>query len=294
MHMFGKRPDGKRIQAVDPVVSLMPYLMPMRCDAQVMMDFKVDFEKLTRYIAAKRDEGYRVTFLEILISAFVHTMASIPEANRFIVNKQMFARNELTVAFTVLKEGSEGVNVEENAVKCRFLPTDTIFDVSARVSKAIEESKKTEAQNATMKLAQLIAKPLFANPLVGLIRLLDRYGLIPGFVLDASPFHTSMFVTNMASIGMPAVKHHIYNFGTTSMFFSIGMPERTVAVGPDGKAVRKRLLPLGVVADERICAGAVYARLVDGIMKCLSNPELLETPAENVRYEVHKAYKNPT
>ena len=292
--MFGKRPDGKRIQAVDPVVSLMPYLMPMRCDAQVMMDFKVDFEKLTRYIAAKRDEGHRVTFLEILISAFVHTMASIPEANRFIVNKQMFARNELTVAFTVLKEGSSGVNVEENAVKCRFLPTDTIFDVSARVSKAIEESKKTEAQNATMKLAQLIAKPLFANPLVGLIRLLDRYGLIPGFVLDASPFHTSMFVTNMASIGMPAVKHHIYNFGTTSMFFSIGMPERTVAVGPDGKAVRKRLLPLGVVADERICAGAVYARLVDGIMKCLNNPELLETPAENVRYEVHKAYKNPT
>ena len=123
-----------------------------------------------------------------------------------------------------------------------------------------------------------------------MIRFLDRYGLIPGAILDASPFHTSMFVTNMASIGMPAVKHHIYNFGTTSMFFSIGMVERSVTVGPDGKATRKRMLPLGVVADERICAGAIYARLVDGVMKGLNNPAILETPARNVRYEEGQVY----
>lgn len=289
--MFGRRPDGKRIKNIDPIVALTPYLMPMRCDAQVMMDFKVDFEKLTRYIAKKREEGYQITFLEILIAAFVHTVAEIPEANRFIVNKQLYARKELTVAFTVLKEGGSGVNVEENAVKCKFLATDTIFDVAERVSAAIEESRKVEAQNATMKLAKLLANPFLANPLVSLIRFLDRYGLIPGAILDASPFHTSVFMTNMASIGMPAVKHHIYNFGTTSMFFSIGMVERTAGVGPDGKAVRKRMLPFGVVADERICAGAIYARLVDGIMKGLNDPEMLEKPAQNIRYEENQVYR---
>ncbi|MBR4290524.1 MAG: hypothetical protein IKT52_07780 [Oscillospiraceae bacterium] len=291
--MFGKRADGKLLKKIDPIIMLTAYLMPMRCDAQVMMDFKVDFEVLTRYIARKRDEGYQITFQELLIAAFVRTIAEIPEANRFIINKRIYSRNELTVAFTLLMDGSEGVNVEENAVKCKFEPTDTIFDVAARVSEAIRQNRTQEESGFTLTLARFLARPFLAAPLVGLIRLLDRYGLLPKVILDASPFHTSLFVTNMASIGMPAVKHHIYNFGTTSMFFSIGMPERTVAIGPEGKAVRKRMLPMGVVADERICAGAVYARVVSGIMKCLNNPELMETPAQNVRYEEGNEYHLP-
>ena len=291
--MFGKRPDGKLLKKIDPIIMLTSYLMPMRCDAQVMMDFKVDFEILTRYIAKKRDEGYQITFQELLIAAFVHAVAEVPEINRFIANKRIYARNELTVAFALLMDGSEGVNVEENAVKCKFEPTDTIYEVAERVSEAIRQNRKSEESGFTLKLARFLAKPVLAAPLVGLIRLLDRYGLIPKVILDASPFHTSLFVTNMASIGMPAVKHHIYNFGTTSLFFSIGMPERTVAVGPDGKAIRKRVLPLGVVADERICAGAVYARAVSSIMKCLNNPEILETPVQNVRYEEGNEYHLP-
>jgi capsular exopolysaccharide synthesis family protein len=51
--------------------------------------------------------------------------------------------------------------------------------------------------------------------------------------------------------------------------------------------------PLGVVADERICAGAVYARAVSSIMKCLNNPEMLETPVQNVRYEEGNEYHLP-
>lgn len=42
--------------------------------------------------------------------------------------------------------------------------------------------------------------------------------------MDALPFHTSLFVTNMASIGMTRVYHHIYNFGDTTMFLSLGLP----------------------------------------------------------------------
>lgn len=291
--MFGKRADGKLVKDMDPIVALTPYLMPMRCDAQVMLDYKLDYEVLARYIVEQGQKGNKFTFLELLIAAFVRTVAEIPEVNRFIVNKRVYSRNQLTVAFTILMEGSEGVNVGENTVKCMFEPTDTVFEVSERVSKAIAENRKAEADNAAMKLAKLLSKPILANPIVGLVRLMDRYGIMPRYVLDASPFHTSLFVTNMASIGMPAVKHHIYNFGTTSMFFSIGSVERSVTVGADGKAVRKRLLPIGVVADERICAGAVYARLVAGITRCLNNPSVLETPVENVRYEKGNEYHLP-
>ena len=50
--MFGYRPDGRRISNIDPIVRMTPYLMPMRCDAQVFLQHKVDYEKLARYIAA--------------------------------------------------------------------------------------------------------------------------------------------------------------------------------------------------------------------------------------------------
>ena len=100
----------------------------------------------------------------------------------------------------------------------------------------------------------------------------------------------SLFITHMGSIGMPAVNHHIYNFGTTSLFLSLGSVERQTVIGSDGKAARKRYLPIGITADERICAGAMYARMVNRMMHYLNNPELLEAPPETVRFEEGNAY----
>ena len=51
--MFGRRPDGRRLNDVDPIVQITPYLMPMRCDAQVFLEHKMDYEKAARYIAEK-------------------------------------------------------------------------------------------------------------------------------------------------------------------------------------------------------------------------------------------------
>ena len=54
--MFGFRADGRRIGDIDPIVQITPYLMPMRCDAQVFLQHEVDYEMLTRYIAKKLRE----------------------------------------------------------------------------------------------------------------------------------------------------------------------------------------------------------------------------------------------
>ena len=85
-------------------------------------------------------------------------------------------------------------------------------------------------------------------------------------------------------IGMTRVYHHIYNFGNTSLFFSIGNPQRSYTVDAGGKVIRKCTLPIGITADERVCGGAVYALLFATMKKCLRQPELLETPPERVHY----------
>ena len=283
--MFGRRRDGRVLKNIDPIISLTPYLMPMRCDAQVMLDLKVDYEKLARYITEKNAEGYKITFTELVIAAYVRVVSGLPEVNRFIINKRIYARTELTASFALLMDTADPDAIEENTVKCHFDPHDTIFDVSARVKKMINENRRQEADNFTLVLARFLIKSILAVPIVALVRFLDRYGLMPEAIREASPFHTSMFLTNMASIGMPAVKHHIYNFGNTSQFISIGCVERTTVPGPDGKPQRKRMLPLGIVADERICAGAVYAKMVARFNELMNNPALLEVPPESVQFE---------
>lgn len=285
---------------MDPIVQLTPYLMPMRCDAQVFLDHSVDYEPLMRYIAQKSREGIKVTFMEILIASYVRAISQYPEVNRFVMNKQLYNRKELTVAFTMLMDTPDG-SYEETAVKIFFDPTDTIYDVSTRVKTIVEANRKPENPGVVLKLASFLLKvPLLPNVVIGLVRLLDRYGLCPKFLIDILPFHTGMFITNMASIGMHRVYHHIYNFGNTSLFFSIGSPERSYGVDGKGKVILKRVLPIGITADERCCGGAVYAQVFAAMKKYLNHPELLESPPDSVEfmpgceYSVPKPERAPT
>ncbi len=289
--MFGHRHDGKLLKKIDPIIALTPYIMPMRCDAQVFLDLKFSFDKMSRYITEKNAEGHHLSFMMIIMAAYARVVSQIPAVNRFIANKRIYARTELTVSFALLQDTGDG-SISENTVKIWFDPTDTIFDVEKRVQKIIDEARKVEADNSTMKVAKLLLHPILANPIVALARFLDRYGLMPNYILNASPFHTSLFVTNVSSIGLPAVKHHIYNFGTTSAFLSMGLPERKTSV-KNGQTVRERFMPIGVTVDERIAEGAVYAKLQQMMVYYTGHPEELELPPEKVYFEENNEYHCP-
>ena len=126
----------------------------------------------------------------------------------------------------------------------------------------------------------MLVVPGLATGIVALVRLLDRYGLCPGALLDELPFHTSMYITNNASIGLHHVNHHIYNFGSVTLFFGMGTVEK-VAVVEKGEARMKRFLPIGITADERVCSGAHYAAFFRFDEKCEYHvPKVGEQPAK--------------
>ena len=283
--MFGRRPDGRRLKHLDPIIQITPYLMPMRCDAQVFLEHKADFEKLNRYIAQKGREGQKITFMQILVAAYVRAISSHPEINRFIFNKQYFARNNCSVSYTVLIDPQDH-DSNETTVRILFDLTDTIFDVRDRMNDAVAKSRKTEDGDFVIKLAStLLGVPGLATFVTGLVRLLDRYGIAPPALVRELPFYSGMFITNNASIGLHHPLHHIYNFGDVSLFIGMGSVLKEAFVEPDGKVRMRRWLPLGITADERVCSGAHYAAFFADILRLLDNPEELETPPENVRFE---------
>lgn len=282
--MFGHRSDGYLIKYSDPILGLIPHVMPERSDSQVMLTYEVDYARLARYVVEKEAEGHKIRFMDIVIAAYVRTVAELPELNRFIINKNTYARKTLSVSFAVLRSnGPSPSDVDENTTKCYFDPHDTIFDVSRRVTETIDEARKEDAENATMKVAKALLKPAVLRPAVCVLKWMDKHGMMPKFIIDASPFHTSLFMTNNTSIGVPAVHHHLYNFGSTTMFWAMGAIRRSNEIGPDGKSIRKRTLPIGITVDERVAPGRVFGMLLYNMLKYLSSPELLEQPPEEVK-----------
>ncbi len=283
--MFGFRPDGRRVPGVDPIIQLTPYIMPTRADAQNFCKQSLDYDTLVKYIKEKRADGHNLSFMTIIVAAYVRTMAICPELNRFVVNKQIYARNRVSVSFVVLKNTDNG-RIDESLAKIEVNVTDTIFDIERKIERAVEHGRKSKKGTWTDQFARgLLAVPGLATGAVALVKLLDRYGLLPSFVYDASPFHTSLFITNMASINMTYIYHHLYNFGTTSVFIALGKIERALKPQPGGAVSYKNQLPIGVVTDERIMGGASYARVFGVMLGFLNDPALLETVPTDVKYE---------
>ena len=293
--MFGRRPDGRRINKIDPVMKITPYVMPMRCDAQVFLEHKLDYEMLSRYIARKAVDGEKITFMQLIVAAYVRGVSQHPEINRFIKNKQYYARNNLSVSFTLLKD-SQNHDSPESTVRIEFDPSDTLFDVRDRMVAAVEANRgeSSEGDPFVDKLAGgVLSVPGLASLVVGVVRLLDRYGIAPKVLMKELPFYSSMFITNNASIGLHHVWHHIYNFGNVSAFFGMGSVLKEATVDADGKVRMKRWLPIGVTVDERVTSGAHYAAFFADVVRCLNHPEMMETPPESVRYDKDMEYHVP-
>ncbi len=297
--MFGHRPDGKRLKNLDPIVQITPYLMPMRCDAQVFLQHNLDYEKMSRYIVSKSREGEKITFMQLIVAAYVRAVSQHPEINRFIFNKQYYARNNCSVSYAVLKDPQDSNSVE-TTVRIQFDLTDTLLDVRDRMDHAVETARATQDGDFVIRLARFLLRlPGLVTLVVGAYRLLDRYGLAPSFILRELPFYSGLFVTNNGSIGLPSPLHHIYNFGDVSLFMGIGGIQKEAFVEADGRTRMRRWMPLGITADERVCSGAHYAAFFADVMRYIANPEELEVPPEEVKfdqkveYHVAKVAKKP-
>ena len=107
---------------------------------------------------------------------------------------------------------------------------------------------------------------------------------MPKKIIDASPFHESLLISNLASIRTNHIYHHVYEFGTTSVGITMGNPRVVPRLRRD-EVVFERTLPLGVVMDERICSGSYFSSAFKCLLKYMKNPTLLETPPEKIEHD---------
>lgn len=277
------RTDGNRVRGNDAMYELVPHIMPKRYDASNSIKVEIDLDPIQEYIRRCRKKGISMSHMSVIIAGYLRAVSQNPYLNRFCMNKKIYARNHFCVSFVTLTPGKES----DTVTKLYFNMDDTIFEVNRKVQEAIEKIQKPDAENSLDKLmATLLRVPFLVTVAVDILKLLDHFFTLPFSVVDASPFHTSLFVTNLASIRTNAIYHHLYEFGTTSVFVSMGQPIKRAV--PNGETLaEKKITELGIVTDERIANGHYYGRCFREVNRLFKNPELLEQPPEQIVPDPH-------
>lgn len=283
------RADGTRIRKTDPMYTVAAYIMNKRVDSMNMITLDIPVEPIQHYLSEKRKQGVAMSHMAVILAAYIRTMAEYPMLNRFIVNCKPYARNEIAVAMVVLKAGQTDNGTMS---KMFFDKKNTIFDVNRIIEDYVNENRVAPDDNGTEKMIRfLLSLPGVLPVGVGVFKFMDKHGLLPKKIIDMSPFHNSLVVSNLASIRTNHIYHHVYEFGTSSVFITMGNT-REVPKKKCGEIIFEKCMPLGVVMDERICSGSYFAIAFRKMKQYLSNPHLLEQPPKVINPDPDLKVKN--
>ncbi len=256
--MFGFRSDGKRIKYEDIMMKMTPHFMKTRNDASNQIMHPVRCEDMDDWIREKSEkEGIVFNYMDCVMATIVRLLAIRQRLNRFVVKGAVYQRRNISISLTVKRSlRDEG---PESTLKVPFTGEETIYEVKEKINKAIKDS--IEADNSTQKVIQKLSvvPNWLLRTSVGFLRVLDGWGMLPKSLINASPFHTSVYVTYLKSIKCDAIFHHIYNFGTTGIFVAIGKEKFEPVVDFEELKVGK-VMNLGITMDERFCDGFYFAK----------------------------------
>ena len=284
--MFGFRPDGKKVKDIDPIQRIIPHIMPTRNDAQNMTQYDCPCEPMDAFIIEQSNQGTEYNYMHLIIAAMVRVFGRFPRLNRFIMNGRIYQHNEVQVSFVVKKNLSP--DAPDALVKLSFTGMETLQEVQQKIDAAIEANNNIEANNGTDKIARLLTMtPNFLIKWsVGFIKFLDKHSALPNAIIKLSPFHPSLFVTNLKSIKGPAIDHHLYNFGTTGIFMAMGKESEVPVVDDNGQIVVGKRMPVQIVTDERFCDGFYFVSAMKYWERLLKHPAQMMVPPEALAEDV--------
>ena len=284
---WGDRADGRKLRSLDPLTRVSSYVMVNRNGASNHFIDSVNIDEIERYIRHKRKDENLTGFgiMHVLIAAYVRCISQRPAVNRFISGQKVYQRHGIEINMAVKVEmTSEGA---ETIIKIRPERDATATDIYNLMSREIEISRNSanEGFDNLAKAFSLIPG-LFLKFTVWFLKLLDYFGLIPKALTDLSPFHGSMFITSMGSLGIPPVFHHLYDFGNVPVFCSFGAKQRRTELLPDGSVAERRSITYTWVTDERICDGFYYSSTLKLLKSILKDPFQLDVPPVKVVEDV--------
>lgn len=285
---WGDRNDGRRVRTIPAMSYVIPYIMPKRAAASNWIQDTIDLTPIERYVRAKRLQGFSgFGVTHVFLAAYLRIIAQYPAINRFCSGQHVYSRDR-NVEFVMAVKTQMTTDAPDTMIKVHFDPADTAEDVYRKLNAQIETVKGAPLDSDFDKTAKIFTyiPGLVLTFVVWVLRVMDYFGLIPKFLLEISPFHGSVILTSMGSLGIPPIVHHLYDFGNLPVFFALGCKYKRNVVESDGTVVPKKFVDFTVNCDERICDGFYFAAGLKYMRKFLAHPERLDQPPEQVLTDI--------
>lgn len=279
---FFDRYDGWRARNVAAVFSVIPYFLRTRMDAQNFFEESINVDQIEEFIKKHREDIPNLSIMHVVMAALIRLISQRPHLNRFVIWNKIYARNHLNFSIAVKRSLSD--EGEETLIKPYFMPEDTLQDVVRKVVQEQMNNQQVGQKNSSDTISKILGVlPDFMLRFVVFTLLhMDKIGIMPKFINQASPWHCSLFLTNIGSIGIESIYHHLYEFGTCSLFVAMGKKSRNHSFDKEGTLKPHKSIQLKFVLDERICDGFYYASSMKMLNKFLIDPSILLTPPEQV------------
>jgi len=168
----------------------------------------------------------------------------------------------------------------ETNVKLRFEPTDTLEKVAERIRTNVKLAKQTERSADEATSDTMTGLPRFMTRLAMWgWKVLDYFNLLPASAIKGDALYCSAYFANLGSIGLKAIQHHLFEWGTCPYFVVIGKIKKELFITDDCQQVIEDAVTVNITLDERITDGVSYARIIGCMTNFIENPEpLLEPP----------------
>jgi hypothetical protein len=273
-----RRPDGDLVRGEAPVRRIMPYLMRGRNESAVFHDTVFRIEGARAWLRAyNRRHAQRATMFHLLAYACAAALQARPRLNRFVAGGRLYQRRGVFLSFVAKKEFTD--EGPDATVKLSATPGEGFPSFSARLARLVEEARGTERPvDREVALVMRLPGPL-VRLAVSLVRALDRWNLLPFFMMREDPMYASLFLANLGSLGVSDVYHHLYEYGTVSIFGAMSAPRR-VGLVVDGRLEIKDTLGVRWTFDERIDDAFSCARSLTLVRDILEEPERHLGPPE--------------
>lgn len=278
-----RQKEGRKIKTGTPMDAVARFIMPTRGGASNYFTTSIDVEKCEQLIRSLRLDGMKsLGMIHVFMAAYTRVVSQLPGMNRFVRGQKLYARNGIEICMAIKKEMK--INAPETVVKLYADPADTLGDIYKKLSDELEINRQEGDQNNMDHFIKILVgiPGVILKFVVWMLKALDYFGLLPRYLTKLSPFHGSMFITNMGSLGIPPIYHHLYDFGNLPIFIAMGGKRTVYEMNKHGEVEKRRLLDFTLVCDERICDGHYYATAFKAFKRLLENPEQLLTPPETI------------
>jgi hypothetical protein len=254
---------------------MFPFLMKGRNDSIAYYPVTIEVENLLSHLEQLKGTPEQLSLFEAVMLALVKILRERPTLNRYIIGRRLYQRRDVQLSFIARRQFTE--DSTETNVYVTVRPEDDAATALAKLRGEIRSAKSGEDKTDDKLLDLFLHLPRgLLQAAINLLGLWDFYVDTPSFLRGIDPLRCSAYVANLGSVGLGAAYHHLFEWGTCSLFVTIGKVKPTVVVGEDGQPTVRRTLELKIALDERIADGYYDARALELFDTFLNDPTQLQ------------------